>query len=141
MAITGGCLCGAVRYAIEAEKPLGARTCWCRFCQHIGAGSATVNVAFRSEAVRIEGTLADYASKAHSGNIMHVGFCPVCGTHVTIQAEARPRLLSVRAGTLDDPEIGKPAMTIWTAQAPSWAAIDPDIPQDRGQPPPLKPKA
>ncbi|MGB3020606.1 MAG: GFA family protein [Methyloceanibacter sp.] len=141
MAITGGCLCGAVRYAIEAEKPLGARTCWCRFCQHIGAGSATVNVAFPADSVRIEGTLADFTGKADSGNIMHGRFCPTCGTHVTIQAEARPHLLAIRAGTLDDPEIARPAMTIWTAQAPSWAAIDPNIPQDQGQPPPPQPKA
>ncbi len=135
MAITGGCLCGAVRYRIEAE-PIAARTCWCRACQFTGAGSATVNVAFPSDAVSFEGRLTDYASKADSGNIMHRRFCPACGTHVFIQSEARPHLLSVRAGTLDDPEIGKPSMTIWTSMAPSWAAIDPNIPQAERQPPP-----
>jgi hypothetical protein len=142
MAITGGCLCGAVRYRIEAE-PIAARTCWCRLCQHIGAGSATVNVAFPSAAVSIAGTLADFASKADSGNFMHRRFCPVCGTHVAIQSEARPHLLSVRAGTLDDPELGKPSMTIWIAMAPSWAPIDPHLPQAEGQPaaPVMPPKA
>jgi hypothetical protein len=140
MAITGGCLCGAVRYSIDAE-PLVARTCWCRACQFIGAGSATVNVTFPSEAVSFEGVLSDQVHHADSGNIMHWRFCPTCGTHVVLQGEARPQFLTVRAGTLDDPEIGKPSITIWTAEAPSWAAIDPNIPHIGDQAPPPKPKA
>ena len=47
--ITGGCLCGAVRYEIDAEAPIAARTCWCRLCQYLGAGSATVNALFAAE--------------------------------------------------------------------------------------------
>ncbi|HAH64853.1 MAG TPA: aldehyde-activating protein, partial [Rhizobiales bacterium] len=36
-------------------------------------------------------------------NVMHRRFCPKCGTHVFAQSEARPHLMSVRAGTLDEP--------------------------------------
>lgn len=57
MTITGGCLCGAVRYSIEAE-PKFIRHCWCRDCQYIGAGAGTVNVFFATEAVKVEGALA-----------------------------------------------------------------------------------
>ena len=46
MPITGGCLCDAVRYS-STSKPVMSRTCWCRLCQYLGAGSATVNVAFK----------------------------------------------------------------------------------------------
>jgi hypothetical protein len=35
--------------------------------------------------------------------------------------------LGVRAGALDDPELAKPQMTIWTSSAPSWAAFKPGI--------------
>jgi hypothetical protein len=52
--ITGGCLCGAVRYTIRAA-PIVTRTCWCRVCQYIGAGSATVNTCFPSEALEVTG--------------------------------------------------------------------------------------
>jgi hypothetical protein len=97
MTITGGCLCGAVRYAIEAE-PIVTRTCWCADCQKFAGGNATVNVVFPREAVKIEGELRDYSSTAASGNLMHRGFCPKCGTPVTTVSERRPHIIGVRAG-------------------------------------------
>ncbi|MFO1435743.1 MAG: GFA family protein [Gammaproteobacteria bacterium] len=135
MEVTGGCLCRSVRYTVSAA-PIITRACWCRLCQYIGAGSATVNVCFPSNAIAITGDLRDYRSIADSGNVMHRHFCPQCGTHMFSEAEVRPHLIFVRAGTLDDTEIGKPAMTIWTSQAPTWACIDESLPQLEGQPPP-----
>ncbi|MEZ5829047.1 MAG: hypothetical protein R3D30_07730 [Hyphomicrobiales bacterium] len=32
---------------------------------------------------------------------------------MTTNSEARPQYLAVRASTLDDPEVAKPALTIW----------------------------
>ena len=139
MTITGGCLCGAVRYSIEAE-PKFIRHCWCRDCQYIGAGAGTVNVFFATEAVKVEGALADYASVAASGNLMHRRYCPSCGTPVFTQTEPRLHFIGVRAGTFDDPELAKPQMAIWTSSAPSWAAFETDIPHEPKQAPPPKPK-
>ena len=133
--VTGGCLCRAVRYEIDAA-PMTSRACWCRLCQYIGAGSGTVNVCFPSAAARIQGTLSDYVSTADSGNVMHRRFCPCCGVHLFSAAEARPHLIFVRAGTLDDPEVGKPLASIWLSQAPTWACVDRQLPQFEGQPPP-----
>jgi hypothetical protein len=67
---------------------------------------------------------------------MHRRFCAKCGTHLFSAAESRPHLVFVRAGTLDDVELARPAMSIWTSQAPSWACIDERIPKVAGQPPP-----
>ncbi len=135
MSITGGCLCGAVRYTVTAD-PLATRVCWCRDCQYIAGGGATVNVIFSAAAVTITGPLRDFASVAASGNRMHRQFCEVCGTPVTSRSEARPHLTVLRAGTFDDPEMAKPTLTIWTDSAPTWACIDPHLPQVPGQPPP-----
>jgi hypothetical protein len=133
--ITGGCLCKAVRYRVTAA-PIATRICWCRLCQYLGAGSATVNVCFPSNAITTEGELQDYASTADSGNRMHRRFCPRCGTGLFSEAEARPHLIFVRAGSLDDREVARPQMTIWTKQAPSWACFNADLPRVDGQPPP-----
>jgi hypothetical protein len=135
MEITGGCLCRAVRYSIAAP-PILTRVCWCRVCQYIAAGNATVNACFPAAAISVSGELRDYRMTADSGNPAHRRFCPVCGTHLFSASEARPHLVFVRAGTLDDPEVARPAMTIWTASAPSWACIDPNLPQVARQPPP-----
>jgi hypothetical protein len=135
MIITGGCLCRAIRYEIAAA-PMVTRACWCRLCQFIGAGSGTVNVCFPSAALKLVGEPRDYRSVAESGNAMHRRFCPNCGTHLFSDAESRPHLVFVRAGSLDDPELARPASTIWVSSAPSWACIDQSLPQVERQPPP-----
>lgn len=132
---SGGCRCGAVRYR-SSSPPLLTRVCWCRDCQYFAAGNATVNVCFAKADLQIEGALSDFASVADSGNAMHRGFCPKCGTPLFSEAEARPQFIFVRAGSLDNPEWAQPAATIWAASAPSWACIDAQLPRHDGQPPP-----
>jgi hypothetical protein len=129
--ITGGCLCGAVRYRASGAS-ITSRACWCRDCQYFAAGGATLNVMFRADEVRVEGELTDYVS-----NRMHRRFCPACGVHVFSAGEARPDLVIVRIGTLDDPDQIAPVSSIWTASAPTWACIDARLPMFEGPPPPV----
>src|SRR2546430_10854075 len=86
MEITGGCLCRAVRYSISAA-PIVTRTCWCRVCQYLGAGGATVNACFPSAALTVSGELRDYCLIADSGNVAHRRFCTACGTHLFSASE------------------------------------------------------
>ena len=138
-AITGGCLCGAVRFECD-QPPVLARACWCRVCQYISSGNASINVVLRTEGLRITGELGEYCSTADSGNRMRRRFCPKCGTPLFSESDARPGLMVVRAGALDDREIARPSGYIWTASAPSWAEIDPSLANCEGQPPPVAPK-
>jgi hypothetical protein len=112
------------------------RVCWCRLCQYFGAGSGTVNVCFLSDGFEVIGEVRDYVSTADSGTEMHRKFCPTCGTPMFSEAASRPHLIFVRAGTLDDTSVVKPAMTIWTSEAPTWACIDDRLPRIERQPPP-----
>ena len=135
MEVTGGCLCRQVRYRITAA-PIVTRVCWCRVCQYLASGNGTVNVCFPTSAITIEGEMKDYRSVADSGNVMHRRFCPSCGTALFSEAEARPHLLFVRAGTLDNAEVAQPSATIWTSSAPTWACINESLPKIEKQPPP-----
>ena len=132
--ITGGCLCGAVRFTTNAE-PIVTRACWCKVCQTIAAGNATINLAFPVNAVSITGELRDYSSAADDGNKMHRNFCPNCGVHMFSQAEERPNIIVIRAGTLDDTEQVELEGLIWTSSAPSWAYLNPDVQHFTHQPP------
>lgn len=134
--IEGGCLCRRLRYSIDAA-PLAARACWCRLCQYLGAGSGTVNVVFPSDALTLTGEIRWHGAMADSGTAMQRGFCPHCGTPIFSNAQSRPHLTFIRAGTLDDPDLIAPQQTIWTAQAPRWACFDPALPALDGQPPPV----
>jgi hypothetical protein len=133
---SAGCLCGAVRIAIGAE-PMAVRMCWCRVCQYLGGGGATVNVCYPSEAVRTRGEVRWHESVADSGNRMRRGFCPACGTPLFSTAETRPHLLFVRAGALDDPNLAAPQAIIWSKAAPAWACHDPALPRHEEQIPPV----
>lgn len=129
MTHTGQCFCGQVRFSIDAD-PVGARMCWCRDCQRIASGSATVNVLFREEAVRFTGDITTLTKTADSGNTVERGFCPKCGSQMyskTVNPKGAP--MRIRAGTLDDPELIAPQAIIWADSAPSWAVLDPALPR------------
>jgi hypothetical protein len=136
MSHSAGCLCGQVRITIDAE-PLAARMCWCRLCQDLGGGSATVNVAFPSDKVTTSGDVRWHGSTADSGTPMRRGFCPECGTPVFSLAESRPHMTFIRAGALDNPSLIAPQAVIWTDAAPDWAHHDPDLPHYPAQIPPV----
>lgn len=121
MSITGGCLCGEVRFEISSP-PEGARYCWCRDCQRIASGMATVNVLFDASSIVMSGAITTNERVGDSGNTVERGFCSKCGAQMfskTVTGPEQP--VRIRAGTLDDPEICPPTMIIWGQSAPSWA--------------------
>jgi len=134
-AITGRCFCGAIHYETSAP-PLTVRACWCRDCQYLSSGNASVNAIFRVDTVSITGEPARYVSTANSGNTMTRCFCDQCGTQMFAYSSARSDVMVIRVGTMDDRELVRPGGFIWTASAPNWAFIDREMPCFEGQPPP-----
>lgn len=138
MSYTGRCACGSVTLDVAGE-PIATRQCWCRQCQRIAAGGPTQNAIFKTAEVTLTGPLGASQWTAASGNSLTFHFCPACGTQVYAQSSARPHLMTVRFGMLDEPHGLRPETVIWTDDAPAWAHIDPALeswPQQPPAPPP-----
>jgi len=130
--ITGGCLCGAVRYELNAPMLFGG-FCHCIDCRKTSS-SHSASMAVPEAALVVSGETRAYSSPGGSGNPVTRVFCPVCGAGI-VSKGARPGVVMLKAGTLDDPEHFKPAAAIYTSQAPSWDAPRPDLPAFPKMPP------
>ena len=58
---TGGCLCGAVRYTVDAKPDL-VGVCHCRDCQRFTGSAYSFLVVVPQTALKIDGTTKTYAS-------------------------------------------------------------------------------
>jgi hypothetical protein len=132
---TGGCACRAIRYEIATE-PLTAGHCQCRDCQHMtGAGHASM-MAFPEAAVRLTGTPKFHDSKADSGNVASRGFCATCGAFVVAKTSGMKGILTIAAGSLDEPARFTPQLVVYTSSGHMWDQVDPALMRFPQMPPP-----
>ncbi len=134
MRVTGGCLCGRIRYTANGE-PRFAVNCHCRVCQHVTGSGYTPVMAFAETEVEIDGAIKYFERRGDSGHKVWEGFCAECGARLTGKAEVMAGLLLLQAGSFDDPNLFKPQMDIFTASAAHWDAMDPALPKHTGMPP------
>lgn len=116
---TGGCLCGAVRYSCDGEAIMAGH-CYCEDCRRSSGSARCSHLAVPAAAVKLTGEVKDYLRPAESGNVVTRRFCPTCGAAIASTNEAMPGLVFLRASSLDDLEVFKPQMHVWTIRAPSW---------------------
>lgn len=122
--ITGGCLCGAVRYELNAPALFGG-FCYCIDCRKT-SGSHTAAMAVPEAALAVTGETRAYAVRGDNGDVNRV-FCPTCGTGLFSKG-SRPGVVMLKAGTLDDPEHFKPMASVYASRAPSWDRPRADLP-------------
>lgn len=131
--ITGGCLCGAVRYKIS-ELPKSSANCHCRTCQK-ASGSAYLPILFvATDALTVIGNYQEYPTQAASGNTLYRAFCPICSSALFGRNSGITAIRPVVVATLDDPSWFKPKLDMWIADAQPWDIMDPDIPKFTGNP-------
>lgn len=133
-AITGRCLCGAVRFEANAE-PVFSANCHCRDCQQ-ATGSAFMPVmAFPQDAVSVSGEPCWFERRGDTGKNASEAFCPTCGARLFARAEVLDGIFLVQAGALDDPALFEPQFDMYTASAQPWDHMDPALPKYPGMPP------
>ena len=123
--ITGGCLCGAVRFQITA-KPLAAHYCHCTMCQKWTGGPFEVGATVPFEGFSF--TKDEPAAYESSPGNLRL-FCGTCGSPLAARAAEDPKLILVHLGCLDDPNLFKPTVHSFTASQVSWCEIDDGLPR------------
>lgn len=112
--LSGGCQCGAVRYALYAEPD--ASICHCRMCQR-----ATGGLFLASAGV----PLAQFAwtrgqpAVFRSSSIAERGYCRDCGTPLFFRYLAKDKI-DVTIGSLDDPAAAKPGSQVGVESRVPW---------------------
>jgi hypothetical protein len=120
--ITGGCLCGKVRYSANAE-PAFVGVCHCTDCQKFTGSAFSVVVALPKDALSVQGNASTFSKPGDSGQQMQRRFCPECGSPVVEEAAMMPGMVMIGVGTLDDPSWVKPAMQIYCDSAQPWVEL------------------
>jgi hypothetical protein len=124
---TGGCQCGAVRYAFYAplEK---SHVCHCRMCQRATGGLF---------AALVGGSPANFAwtrgtpSFFASSNLAQRGFCAKCGTPLSFKYHDASARMYATIGSLDEPEKAPIVIQYGIESQIPWVKFCEDVPAER----------
>jgi hypothetical protein len=120
--MTGGCLCGKVRYSATAEPGFVA-LCHCKSCQKQGGTAFSVVVGVPRGALAIEGETRTYQHLGDSGQQVERHFCPACGSPISSELAVMPSLTFIKAGTLDDTSWLDPQTEVYCDEAQPWLPV------------------
>ena len=120
---TGGCQCGAVRYAFDGE-PTNVHVCHCRMCQKAVGGPFAVLVPVKKADLRVtRGAFAWFASS----DLARRAFCRDCGTPLAFDYPHDDGI-GLMAGTLDRPDLSPPVIQYGTESRVPWTVRVPGLP-------------
>lgn len=122
--LSGGCLCGAVRYSIGALARETV-TCHCRMCQKQSGSAFMGFLTVSRPALTVSGNIRHYRSSSFATR----GFCPICGSALTFEYDHEPDLVGLTLGSLDDPEAVAPARHWGVESQLSWLVLADGLPQ------------
>lgn len=120
--ITGGCLCGKVRYSADAE-PAFVGVCHCTDCQKFTGSAFGTVVGIPKSTFLVQGQVSTYSKPGDSGKPIERSFCPNCGSSISDVASMMPDIVMIGVGTLDDAGWVKPAMQIYCDSAQPWVQL------------------
>ncbi|MFL5781077.1 MAG: GFA family protein [Thermoleophilaceae bacterium] len=123
--ITGGCLCGGVRFEIDA--PLGpASYCHCTRCQRRTGAAASAQARLEPGSLRFTAG-ADLVREYDPGDGgFPKGFCSGCGSALYSRDPSHEHPFSVRLGVLDEDPGMRPSYRQFVAYAAPWEPIPDD---------------
>ena len=123
--ITGGCLCGSVRFEIT-EPPFNAGYCHCTRCQRRTGTAASAQARIPPGALRVTSGQELVAAYAPGDGGFEKMFCSACGSALFSRHPERHEVMSVRLGALDEDPGLEMEWRQYVAYAASWEPIPDD---------------
>lgn len=113
--MTGGCLCGAVRYRTNGECR-GTTLCYCEDCRRAAGAPVIAWSFFPGDGPEwTQGTPSAFAWAGRERT-----FCGACGSPLTFRDPGLPGVFEVTTCTLDDPGMFPPTDHNWTRDRLPW---------------------
>lgn len=130
MSVTGGCLCGAIKYEL-AEAPAMMGVCHCKNCQRqAGSAFSTLAGVPKDQFKFTSGEPKLYEDgDTKSGNQVERYFCGNCGSPIYSALGAQPETLYLKTGTMDDTSGFAPQFHVWCDTKQSWVDLADGVPQ------------
>ena len=121
--LTGGCLCGAVRFEVSAP-PTDAGYCHCTRCQRRSGTAVSAQAHIDSSTFELLDGEVTWWRHADGGG--EKGFCAICGGHLFSRNPDDLTRLNVRMAAFDrDPGV-RPSYRAFVAYAAPWEPIPDD---------------
>jgi hypothetical protein len=124
--LTGGCLCGALRYEARGE-PRFSGLCYCEDCRRASGSGFIPFLMIGAADLVITGASTVHAHDLGDGRTAHRNSCALCHSLVFGGVRGESEWHTIYAGTLDAPERFKPTLAIYTQGRPGWALIPPGL--------------
>lgn len=123
--LTGGCLCGGVRFTL-ATPPESAGYCHCTRCQGRSGTSSSAQAFVDGEAFTIERGEELVKGWRHPDGGVEKCFCRECGAHLFSRHPDTKVVKGVRMSAFDEDPGVRPSFRCYVAYAASWEPIPDD---------------
>lgn len=127
MSLNGSCLCGKIRYRINAPLS-GVLNCHCSMCRKAHGAAFRTRAAVRTadfEWLQGKELLTYYQSSPNERRT----FCSICGSNFATVFDDNPDWLGFPLGTLDDDPGVEAGFHVFVGSKAPWHPITDDLPQ------------
>ena len=133
----GGCLCGGIRYR-STVPPVRGVICHCSMCRKHSGAPILAFVHFPLDAFTwVKGEPSRYRSSQYAER----GFCPQCGSTLSMHEEVLEDRVQVTLGSLDEPGRAQIDDHVWSNGRIAWFEVQDNLPRYPRNSPALPSKA
>ena len=129
--VSGACLCGTVRFAVELPALFCAH-CHCTMCQRAHGAGCVTWFAVPYERFRVlagEATLVRYQSSEHGTR----SFCGTCGSTLLCESTRHPEHIDIVLANVQAPIDVSPQFHVYFDDRAEWVCIGDNLPRLGGK--------